>query len=124
MPPGLKMAYRAAGLALWQLQVPAQRAGRVCRAEQAAPLQFRHDVVGEILQPALSVPRQCALMGFGDYPFSHLLLPSLTTIRPPAQAIGELAARRILEALGEIEPEEASPRLNLLGCELLAREST
>ena len=72
----------------------------------------------------MSVPRQCALMGFGDYPFSHLLLPSLTTIRPPAQAIGELAARRILEALGEIEPEEASPRLNLLGCELLAREST
>jgi LacI family gluconate utilization system Gnt-I transcriptional repressor len=72
----------------------------------------------------MSVPRQCALMGFGDYPFSHLLLPSLTTIRPPAQAIGELAARRILEALGEIEPEEESTRLNLLGCELLAREST
>jgi LacI family gluconate utilization system Gnt-I transcriptional repressor len=53
-----------------------------------------------------------------------MLLPSLTTIRPPAQAIGELAARRILEALGEIGPEDASPRLNLLGCELLAREST
>jgi LacI family gluconate utilization system Gnt-I transcriptional repressor len=71
----------------------------------------------------LDVPRQCALMGFGDYPFSSLLLPSLTTIRPPGQEIGELAARRILEALGEIEPEGESKRLNLLGCELIERES-
>jgi LacI family gluconate utilization system Gnt-I transcriptional repressor len=75
----------------------------------------------------IAVPRQCALMGFGDYPFSGLLLPSLTTIRPPARAIGELAARRILEALGEIEPEGErignAGRLNLLGCELVERES-
>jgi len=71
----------------------------------------------------LAVPGECALMGFGDYPFSPLLLPSLTTIRPPGREIGELAARRILEALGEIEPEDASPRLNLLGCELVERES-
>lgn len=71
----------------------------------------------------IAVPDECALMGFGDYPFSNLLLPSLTTIRPPAREIGELAARRILEALGEIEPQDASPRLNLLGCELIARES-
>ena len=73
------------------------------------------------------MPRQCALMGFGDYPFSSLLLPSLTTIRPPAREIGELAARRILEALGEIEPEAQrtgnAGRLNLLGCELVERES-
>ena len=75
----------------------------------------------------IEVPRQCALMGFGDYPFSGLLLPSLTTIRPPAREIGELAARRILEALGEIEPEGGrtgnAGRLNLLGCELVERES-
>lgn len=71
----------------------------------------------------LDVPGQCALMGFGDYPFSALLLPSLSTIRPPAREIGELAARRILEALGEIAPEPDAKRLNLLGCELVARES-
>jgi LacI family gluconate utilization system Gnt-I transcriptional repressor len=71
----------------------------------------------------LEVPRQCALMGFGDYPFSALLLPSLTTIRPPARDIGELAARRILEALGEIAPDGSAKRLNLLDCELVERES-
>ncbi|RYE89851.1 MAG: LacI family transcriptional regulator, partial [Oxalobacteraceae bacterium] len=46
---------------------------------------------------------------------------------PPAREIGELAARRILEALGEIEPEGErigdAGRLNLLGCELVERES-
>lgn len=72
----------------------------------------------------MNIPGDCALMGFGDYPFSNLLLPSLTTIRPPGREIGELAALRILEALGEVATEDASPRLNLLGCELLAREST
>ena len=71
----------------------------------------------------LDVPGECALMGFGDYPFSALLLPSLSTIRPPAREIGELAARRILEALGEIAPAPDAKRLNLLGCELVARES-
>lgn len=40
-----------------------------------------------------AVPRQFALMGCGDYPFSSLLLPSLTTIRPPAREIGELVER-------------------------------
>jgi LacI family gluconate utilization system Gnt-I transcriptional repressor len=74
----------------------------------------------------LRIPQQCAVMGFGDYAVSPLLLPSLTTIRPPASAIGELAALRILQALGEIKsPEHDAPssRLNLLECELIERES-
>lgn len=72
----------------------------------------------------LPVPQRCALMGFGDYAFSSLLLPSLTTIRPPGREIGEIAAQRILQALGEL-PEPAKPaRLNLLDCELVEREST
>jgi len=71
----------------------------------------------------MRVPEQVALMGFGDYAFSPLLLPSLTTVRPPGREIGEIAARRILQALGEIAPDKASGRLNLLDCELIARES-
>lgn len=71
----------------------------------------------------LDVPGQCAIVGFGDYAFSPLLLPSLTTIRPPAREIGEIAAQRILEALGELPAPAKSGRLNLLTCELIERES-
>jgi len=113
-----------AGREALQALLPAGRGKR-----RADAIVFANDnlAAGALLAAqrlGIDVPGQCALMGFGDYPFSPLLLPSLTTIRPPAQEIGELAARRILEALGEIEPEGQSVRLNLLGCELLAREST
>ncbi|GGY23277.1 LacI family DNA-binding transcriptional regulator [Pseudoduganella albidiflava] len=72
----------------------------------------------------LQVPQRCALMGFGDYAFSPLLLPSLTTIRPPGREIGEIAAQRILQALGELPAEPKPARLNLLECALIEREST
>jgi LacI family gluconate utilization system Gnt-I transcriptional repressor len=52
-----------------------------------------------------------------------MLLPSLTTIRPPAKEIGEIAALRILESLGEIPLSGRLQRLNLLACELVERES-
>jgi LacI family gluconate utilization system Gnt-I transcriptional repressor len=71
----------------------------------------------------LNIPQQCAIVGFGDYAFSSLLLPSLTTIRPPAREIGEIAALRILEQLGVLPASTADSRLNLLACELIERES-
>lgn len=70
----------------------------------------------------IDIPGRCALVGFGDYAFSPLLLPSLTTIRPPGREIGEIAALRILERLGVLPPTRET-RLNLLTCELIARES-
>jgi LacI family gluconate utilization system Gnt-I transcriptional repressor len=36
----------------------------------------------------IRMPEQCAIVGFGDYAMSSMLLPSLTTIRPPAKEIG------------------------------------
>lgn len=71
----------------------------------------------------LDIPGQCALVGFGDYQFSPLLLPSLTTVRPPGRMIGEIAALRILEHLGVLPAPEQEGRLNLLDCELIERES-
>lgn len=44
----------------------------------------------------INIPQQCAIVGFGDYAIADKLYPSLTTIRPPATEIGEVAARRIL----------------------------
>ncbi len=68
----------------------------------------------------VKIPEDCAVVGFGDYPFAEMLMPSLTTIKPPALEIGVLAATRVLESLGEVDVE----RLNLLECQLIERESS
>ncbi len=71
----------------------------------------------------LKLPEEMAIMGFGDYAFADMLLPSLTTLRPPSREIGEIAALRVLQHLGAIAVDGDVPRLNLLHCELIARES-
>lgn len=71
----------------------------------------------------LRIPEDCAVLGFGDYPFAPMLLPSLSTIKPPAREIGEIAALRVLQAIGVAPLEGAVERLNLLSCRVLERES-
>lgn len=71
----------------------------------------------------LRIPQDCAIMGFGDYAFAQMLLPSLTTIKPPALEIGVLAAQRVLQSLGVLPVEGEIQRLNLLDCSLVERES-
>ncbi|RON98367.1 LacI family transcriptional regulator [Pseudomonas moraviensis] len=70
----------------------------------------------------LKIPEDCAVLGFGDYPFAEMLLPSLSTIKPPALEIGVLAATRVLESLGVLPSDEVQ-RLNLLQCQVIERES-
>ncbi|BCQ66272.1 MULTISPECIES: LacI family DNA-binding transcriptional regulator [Pseudomonas] len=72
----------------------------------------------------LKIPEECAVLGFGDYPFAQMLLPSLSTIQPPALQIGVLAATRVLESLGVLPVEGTVQRLNLLQCRLIERESS
>ncbi|PHN26401.1 LacI family DNA-binding transcriptional regulator [Pseudomonas sp. ICMP 460] len=72
----------------------------------------------------LNIPQDCAVLGFGDYPFAEMLLPSLSTIKPPALEIGVLAATRVLQSLGALPLEDEVQRLNLLDCRLIEREST
>lgn len=71
----------------------------------------------------LRMPEDCAVMGFGDYAFAEMLLPSLTTIKPPALEIGEIAALRVLQSLGALDENLPGERLNLLTCRLIERES-
>ncbi|MCF7535007.1 LacI family DNA-binding transcriptional regulator [Pseudomonas petrae] len=72
----------------------------------------------------IGIPVDCAMLGFGDYPFAEMLMPSLSTIKPPALQIGVLAAERVLQRLGVIGADEVFQRLNLLECRLIGREST
>jgi LacI family gluconate utilization system Gnt-I transcriptional repressor len=71
----------------------------------------------------LNIPQDCAVLGFGDYPFAEMLLPSLSTIKPPALEIGVLAATRVLESLGVLPVADEVQRLNLLECRVIERES-
>lgn len=66
-----------------------------------------------------SVPGDVAVFGFGDYAFADKLLPSLSTIRPPAREIGEIAAAHVLTLVAGQQPQ----RLTALACEVIARES-
>ena len=63
------------------------------------------------------------MLGFGDYPFAEMLLPSLSTLKPPALEMGVLAATRVLESLGVLPVDDEVQRLNLLDCRLMERES-
>lgn len=72
----------------------------------------------------LKIPEDCAVLGFGDYPFAPMLLPSLSTIKPPAREIGEIAALRVLQAIGSTPFEGPLERLNLLSSRLVERESS
>ena len=72
----------------------------------------------EAQRRGLAVPDRLALVGFGDLDFAGQTVPPLTTVRPPARAIGEAAAD-IVEAAAR--GERPSRRVFDLGFELLAR---
>jgi LacI family transcriptional regulator, gluconate utilization system Gnt-I transcriptional repressor len=98
------------------------------RQEPPDAIIFANDSLasGAILaaqRAGIKIPEQCAIFGFGDYAVGEKLLPSLTTIRPPAQEIGEVAASCILALIGVIPANAQLQHLNPLPCELIERES-
>ena len=72
----------------------------------------------------LRLPQDLAIFGFGDYAFADKLLPSLSTIRPPAQAIGQTAAQLISQLTRRADAEARPPaQVHELACTLVTRES-
>jgi LacI family transcriptional regulator, gluconate utilization system Gnt-I transcriptional repressor len=131
-------ALREAGLEPWVF-VPSTDCAPFEAGKQAMQALIRRDprpeaiifandnlAAGALLagqRAGLRLPEDMAIVGFGDYPFAEMLLPSLTTLRPPSRQIGELAAMRVLQHLGCVAHEGEVERLNLLQCELITRES-
>lgn len=100
----------------------------MARAGRPDAIVFANDnlAAGGLLagqRAGLRIPADCAVLGFGDYPFAPMLMPSLTTLKPPAREIGEIAAQRVLQAIGALPAEEGVQRLNLLSCRVVERES-
>ena len=68
----------------------------------------------------LRVPEDVSVVGFDDIQSASYHVPSLTTIRQPLQAMGELAATTLLKKMAH----ERQPDTLHMNPELIAREST
>ncbi len=72
----------------------------------------------EAQRRGLAVPDRLAIVGFGDLDFAAHSVPPLTTVRPPARAIGD-AVGAIIERAWRGEP--CGAKVTDLGFELIAR---
>jgi DNA-binding LacI/PurR family transcriptional regulator len=68
----------------------------------------------------LRVPHDVSVIGFDDIQSANYYVPSITTIRQPLQAMGELAATTLLKKLAR----ERQPETLRVEPELIIREST
>lgn len=69
---------------------------------------------------SLDVPRDVSVTGFDDLDFAASLSPSLTTVRIPAEAIGNAAAAYLVDSLEGRQPALPPPLI----AELVIRKST
>ena len=79
-----------------------------------------HGVLTEAQAQGLEVPRQLAVMGFGDLGFSAHTHPPLTTVHIDGAAIGTQAARFIM---ARVEGRDPGPRIRDIGFSIVERSS-
>jgi len=77
-------------------------------------------VLTEAQAQGISVPGQLAVMGFGNLGFAADVHPALTTVHVDGAAIGEQAARFIVE---RAEGRDAGPRVRDIGFSIVERAS-
>ncbi|MFD0819083.1 LacI family DNA-binding transcriptional regulator [Micromonospora zhanjiangensis] len=75
-----------------------------------------------LAEHGLKVPDDMMVIGFGDYPFSGFLSPPLTTVRLPAEEIGNIAVDLLLEEIAG--GGSARPLKQLIAPTLVRRQST
>ncbi|MGN6564859.1 MAG: LacI family DNA-binding transcriptional regulator [Thermomicrobiales bacterium] len=67
--------------------------------------QLAYAVIGELATHELAVPRDVAVVGFGDLPTAAHFGPGLTTVRQPIAELGRQAAQLLVEIIaGVAEP--------------------
>lgn len=79
-----------------------------------------HGVITEAQSTGLSIPRDIAVMGFGDMPFAAHTHPPLTTVRIDGCSIGQQAARFILD---RVRGQAAGPLVRDVGFSIIQRDS-
>lgn len=101
---------------------------QMARIQRPDALFFANDnlaagAIYEAARTGIRIPQDCAIAGFGDFPFSEKLMPGLTTIRVPRYEIGRLAAMAILMQLGELDESVPRSIFPPLAYQLIARSS-
>ena len=79
-----------------------------------------HGVVTEAQARAIDVPRDLAVMGFGDLAFASYIHPALTTVHIDGRAIGRQAAQFIMD---RIEGRDVGERVRDIGFSIVPRLS-
>jgi LacI family gluconate utilization system Gnt-I transcriptional repressor len=79
-----------------------------------------HGVITEAQARGLQVPKDLAVMGFGDLAFASFIHPALTTVHVDGVAIGRQAGRFIID---RIEGRDIGERVRDIGFSIVARES-
>ena len=79
-----------------------------------------HGVVTEAQARGINVPRDIAVMGFGDLSFASYVHPALTTVRIDGGAIGRQAAQFIMD---RIEGRDVGERVRDIGFSIVSRQS-
>lgn len=74
-----------------------------------------------IKEEGLKVPKDIAVVGFDNIPFSNMMNPTLTTVSQPMYEIGKRAAKMLIQKIDD--PTQPIENL-LLDHELIIREST
>jgi len=78
-----------------------------------------------LTKSGVKVPEQCSVIGFDGVAMSALSAPSLTTIRQPLEAMGELAVNIVMEGINASqEKRDWNITHHKLAPELVIREST
>jgi len=77
-------------------------------------------VLTEARARGVSVPDQIAVVGYGDLDFAADVLPSLTSVRVNASAIGQLAARSIIE---RVQGRPVTQQVTDVGFSIVKRDS-
>lgn len=107
----------------------------VMRLAQESPrdrpqaIVFAHDhlAIGALLRASaagMSLPRDCAVAGFGDVPLASIVEPGLTTVRTRPYEIGRQAAAALLAAMQAPAGETSAPAVHRVDCELVVRASS
>lgn len=78
-----------------------------------------------LTKAGVKVPEQCSVIGFDDVAMSALSAPSLTTIRQPLEAMGNLAVNIVMEGINAAaEKRDWTITHHKVAPELVIREST
>lgn len=78
-----------------------------------------------LTKAGVKVPEHCSVVGFDDVPISALSAPSLTTIRQPLEAMGNMAVNIVMEGVNAgQEKRDWSIARHKMNPELVIRDST